>query len=84
MSTDDATFEVTTSLVATLEATSLSDSSKKWNPSYGSRSSMKIEIKSFDEKINFGLWQWRMHGVLLQQKVINFLVWNREEIGGHD
>ena len=67
MSTDAATPEITTSPSATPEGTSLSDSLKKWNPNYGSRSSMKIEIKSFGEKINFGLWQRPMYGILLQQ-----------------
>jgi hypothetical protein len=69
MSTDATTPEITTSPSATLEGTSSSDSSKKWNPNYGSGSSMKIEIKSFDEKINFGLWQRRMRGVLVQQRL---------------
>ena len=69
MSTNAATPEITTSPSATPEGTSLSDSLKKWNPNYGSRSSMKIEIKSFDEKINFGLWQRQMRGVLVQQRL---------------
>jgi hypothetical protein len=30
---------------------------------------MKVEIKPFDEKINFGLWQRRMRGVLIQQRL---------------
>jgi hypothetical protein len=51
-----ATPEVTTSPNATPEGTTWSDSSKKWNPNYGFGSSMKVEIKSFDKKINFGLW----------------------------
>jgi hypothetical protein len=37
-----------------------SENSKKWSPNYGSGGSMKVEIKPFDEKINFGLWQRRM------------------------
>jgi hypothetical protein len=45
---------------------SVSDSSKKWSPNYGSDWSMKVEMKPFDEKINFGLWQRRMRGVLIQ------------------
>ena len=69
MSTDATTPEITTSPSATPEGTSSSDSSKKWNPNYGSGSSMKIEIKSFDEKINFGLWQRRMRGILVQQRL---------------
>jgi hypothetical protein len=34
---------------------STSDSSNKWSPNYGYGGSMKVEIKSFDEKINFWL-----------------------------
>jgi hypothetical protein len=51
------------------EVTSTNDSSKKWSPNYGSGGSMKVEIKPFDEKINFGLWQRRMRGVLIQQRL---------------
>lgn len=54
----------------TLESTSTSGGSKKWDPSYGSGGSMKFEIKPFDEKINFGLWQRRMRGVLVQQRLV--------------
>jgi hypothetical protein len=32
-----------------------SENRKKWIPNYGSGGSIKIEIKPFDEKINFGL-----------------------------
>jgi hypothetical protein len=46
-----------------------SENSKKWSPNYGSGGSMKVEIKPFDEKINFGLWQRRMRGVLIQQRL---------------
>jgi hypothetical protein len=45
------------------------ENSKKWSPNYGSGGSMKVEIKPFDEKINFGLWQRRMRGVLIQQRL---------------
>jgi hypothetical protein len=51
------------------EVTSMSENSKKWSPNYGSGGSMKVEIKPFDEKINFGLWQRRMRGVLIQQRL---------------
>jgi hypothetical protein len=51
------------------EDTSMSENSKKWSPNYGSGGSMKVEIKPFDEKINFGLWQRRMRGVLIQQRL---------------
>jgi hypothetical protein len=45
------------------------ENSKKWSPNYGFGGSMKVEIKPFDEKINFGLWQRRMRGVLIQQRL---------------
>jgi hypothetical protein len=51
------------------EDASTSENSKKWSPNYGSGGSMKVEIKPFDEKINFGLWQRRMRGVLIQQRL---------------
>jgi hypothetical protein len=51
------------------EVPSTSENSKKWSPNYGSGGSMKVEIKPFDEKINFGLWQRRMRGVLIQQRL---------------
>jgi hypothetical protein len=47
----------------------MGENSKKWSPNYGSGGSMKVEIKPFDEKINFGLWQRRMRGVLIQQRL---------------
>jgi hypothetical protein len=57
------------SRVTNPEVPSTSENSKKWSPNYGSGGSMKVEIKPFDEKINFGLWQRRMRGVLIQQRL---------------
>jgi hypothetical protein len=57
------------SRVTNPEVPSTSENSKTWSPNYGSGGSMKVEIKPFDEKINFGLWQRRMRGVLIQQRL---------------
>ena len=60
---------MTENVESTRESTSTSGGSKRWDPSYGSSGSMKTDMKAFDEKINFGLWQRRMRGVLVQQRL---------------
>ena len=49
------------------QATTSSRPTRSWD--HGSSPPMKSEIKPFDEVINFGLWQRRMRGVLVQQRL---------------
>ena len=46
-----------------------SSSSSKWEPLVGVGSTMKVKIKPYDEVINFGIWQRRMRGVLVQSNL---------------
>ena len=50
-------------------STQLTGSSKKWEPRVGVGSTMVVKIKPYDEVINFGIWQRRMRGVLVQSNL---------------
>ena len=59
--------ETQTGVVTTHSANSTSFS--KWEPHVGVGSTMNVKIKPYGEVINFGIWQRRMQGVLIQSNL---------------